>query len=150
VLEVTAFCDLDHRASDTICAENGAGCANPASSCSRCPLPVYNQLRMHPPKRRRNVAVPTRRDTRSLSADRQRQRGGSFLPSFKLLYSASCVARRPLIDEMSIRKKTGSIDRSLVCSRLSASGFLHHSENCASSSRACFRSVGYCGSPSSK
>jgi hypothetical protein len=39
------------------------------------------------------------------------------------LYSASGMARRPLMEAMSRRKNTSSIERSLVCSRLSARGF---------------------------
>ena len=54
-----------------------------------------------------------------------------------LFVQTSGIARRPLIDLMSMRKNTGLIDRSLICSRLSASGFNHHSECCDSSSFAC-------------
>jgi virulence factor BrkB len=46
---------------------------------------------------------------------------------------------------MSMRKKTGSIDRSLLRSRRSASGVRHHSEYCASRSRACSFSAVYRG-----
>src|ERR1700693_3314135 len=65
-------------------------------------------------------------------------------------YSASGIVRRPLIDPMSIRKNTVSIDRSLVCSRLCARGFRHHSEYCASCSSACSCWAVYSGSRSSK
>ena len=50
---------------------------------------------------------------------------------------------------MSMRKKTGSIDRSLLRSRRSASGVSHHSEYCTSRSRACSFSAVYCGSRNS-
>src|SRR6202158_2997368 len=62
---------------------------------------------------------------------------------------ASGMLRKPLIDAMSMRKKTGSIDRSLVCSRRSASGVRHHSEYSASRSRACSFSAVYSGSRNS-
>jgi hypothetical protein len=51
----------------------------------------------------------------------------AFSAFLKLLSSASGMARRPLIDLMSMRKNTGSIAGSPVCSRLCASGFCHQS-----------------------
>src|SRR6185312_14286433 len=65
-------------------------------------------------------------------------------------YSGSAIARRPVMETISMQKKTGLIERSSMVSRLWAKGVFHQREYSSSFPIACCFCVLYCGSSSSK